>query len=88
MTPAELAKVTKAARDLGFTNAEVDACNGDQVALLALFASACSQVSRDQTGNGVSYGPRQPGRKTIKDIDDHVAKLATKVSVKVARKAA
>jgi len=80
VTPAELAKVTKAARDLGFTNAEVDACNEDQAALLALFASARSQVALDQTGQGVAYGPRQPGRMTIKDIDDRMA-------VKVSRKA-
>lgn len=84
MTPAELAKVTKAARDLGFTNAEVDACNGDQAALLALFASACSEVSRDVPGTGVSYGARRVGRRTIKDIDDHVAKLTAKAVRKAA----
>lgn len=80
MTPAELAKVTKAARDLGFTNAEINSCNGDQAALLALFASARSVVSR--VGNGVAYGARRAGRRSVKDIDDHVAKLTAKANRK------
>jgi hypothetical protein len=72
MTPAQLAKVTKSGRDLGFTNAEMDACNGDQAALLALFAKERSEESAN--GQAVVYGAKKPNIKTVKDADDHIAK--------------
>ena len=72
MTPQELAKVSNAARALGFTNAEVDACNGDQMALLTLLASVRSEVSAN--GKAVAYGARKQNNRTIKDIEDYIAK--------------
>lgn len=78
MTPQELAKVSKAMRDLGYSNAEIDACNGDQAALLSLMAAERSESAR--SGNGVAYGARRPNDKTLKDVDDHLAKQVAKAS--------
>lgn len=80
MTSAELAKVSKAARNLGFTNKEIDACNGDQLALLTLFATDASEIS-SLTGT-VIYGAKKPNKKTLKDVDDDITKKTTK-AVKV-----
>ncbi len=71
MTPGELAKVTKAMRDLGYAAKEIDACNGDQGALLSLMASVRSDVVR--SGNGVAYGSRRPNDKTLKGVDEELA---------------
>ncbi len=80
MTPAELAKVSKSARNLGFTNQEIDACNGDQLALLALFASSVSEISI-QAGS-LMYGAKKANGKTLKDVDDEITKKTAK-AVKV-----
>lgn len=72
MTPAQLAKVSKAARDLGYTNQEIDACNGDQAALLALLASDVSELTV-QAG-AIVYGPRKPNPRKLKDVEDDIAK--------------
>lgn len=75
MTPAELAKVSKAARDLGYTKQEIDACNGDQAALLALLASDVSELT--VKAGAIVYGTRKPNPKKLKDVEDDIAKRAT-----------
>lgn len=79
MTPAELAKVTKAMRDLGFSNAEIDACGGDQVALLNRISAERSSVTR--SGTTVVYGARRINDKKIADVDGHLARALAKVIV-------
>lgn len=74
MTPAELAKITKSLRDIGFSKSEIDACGGAQASILAMIAAQCSEVLR--SGNSAAYGARRSNGKTLKHVDDDVAKRA------------